>query len=131
LAYAYNNRGLARSDQGDYEGAIADYTQAIKLNPDYADAYVNRGVARYHLKEYEGAIADYNQAIKLNPDYAGAYYNRGLAYNDLEDKPKALEDFRQAAELFQQQGNREWYQNAQKKIGSGSFSVMSSTDAVV
>ncbi len=39
-------RGIARSDAGDKQGAIADYTKAIKINPQYAEAYNNRGVAR-------------------------------------------------------------------------------------
>ena len=41
-------------------GAIADYTKAIKLNPNYADAYYNRGVAKSNLQDYDGAIADFN-----------------------------------------------------------------------
>ncbi|PZV22794.1 MAG: hypothetical protein DCF12_20155, partial [Snowella sp.] len=66
-AIDYYNRGLAKSDSGDYQGAIADYNQAIKLNPDYALAYCNRGNSKVNLGDYQGAIADYNQAIKLNP----------------------------------------------------------------
>ncbi|TRU85433.1 MAG: tetratricopeptide repeat protein, partial [Microcystis novacekii Mn_MB_F_20050700_S1D] len=58
------------------QGAVADYNQAIKLNPDDANAYYNRGVAKYNLGDNQGAIADYNQAIKLKPDDAIAYYNR-------------------------------------------------------
>ena len=64
---------------GDYKGAITDYTQAIRLNPDYADAYYNRGNAKSKLGQHFAAIADYDIAIRLNPDDAGAYYNRGNA----------------------------------------------------
>ena len=66
--------------KGEYDSAIVDYTKAIELNPDYAEAYNNRGVA-YHLKkEYDSAIIDFSKAIELNPDYAIAYNNRGRAY---------------------------------------------------
>ena len=66
--------------KGDYDRVLQDYTKAIDLNPDDANAYNNSGVA-YHLKkEYESAIADYTQAIQLKPDYAIAYNNRGRAY---------------------------------------------------
>ena len=59
--------------------AIADYDQAIRLDPKDATAYNNRGSARYDRKEYDGAIADYDQAIRLDPKYATAYNNRGSA----------------------------------------------------
>ncbi|TRV66973.1 MAG: tetratricopeptide repeat protein, partial [Microcystis panniformis Mp_MB_F_20051200_S6] len=78
-AAAYYNRGNAKSDLGDKQGAIADYNQAIKIKPDYAAAYNNRGNAKSDLGDKQGAIADYNQAIKIKPDYADAYNNRGIA----------------------------------------------------
>ena len=82
---AYNNRGNAKSDLQDYQGAIADYTKAIEINPQLAPAYYNRGLAKYDLKDYQGAIADYSKAIEINPQYADAYYNRGLAKELVRD----------------------------------------------
>ncbi|MFM8309923.1 MAG: tetratricopeptide repeat protein, partial [Microcystis aeruginosa] len=64
-AVAYNNRGNAKSDLGDKQGAIADYNQAINIKPDHALAYNNRGNAKSDLGDYQGAIADYNQAAQL------------------------------------------------------------------
>jgi tetratricopeptide (TPR) repeat protein len=75
-----------------YEQAIADYDQAIALNPEYATAYNNRGNAYSDLKQYEQAIADYDQAIALNPEYATAYNNRGNAYSNLKQYEKAEAD---------------------------------------
>ena len=63
---------------GDFSGAIANYTKAIKIDPNYADAYINRGLAKDNLEDYYGAIADYNKAIELDPNDAVAYYNRGV-----------------------------------------------------
>ena len=60
----YNNRGSAKGNLQDYKGAIADYTKAIELNPNYAYAYYNRGLAKVNLKDYKGAIADFNKAIE-------------------------------------------------------------------
>ena len=51
------------------DGALADYDQAIRLNPAYVDAYNNRGVVRSDRGDADGAIADYDQAIRLNPEY--------------------------------------------------------------
>ena len=109
-AEAYYNRGVAKSQLGDFQGAITDYDQAIKIKPDYAEAYYNRGLAKQNLEDNQGAIADYNQAIKIKPDYALAYLNRGVAKSDLGDKQGVIADYDQAAQLFSQ--NMEWYRMA-------------------
>ena len=44
---------------------MADYDQAIKLNPDYAIAFRNRGIAKQKKGDNDEAIADFNRAIKL------------------------------------------------------------------
>ncbi|BAZ08691.1 serine/threonine protein kinase [Calothrix sp. NIES-4071] len=92
----YNNRGLEKYNKKDYRGAIEDYSQAIKINPNYAIAYYNRGLARYYLGENQIAIQDYSQAIKLNPRYTNAYFNRGLARYNSGQNQAAIEDYSQA-----------------------------------
>ena len=111
-AYAYNNRGNVYYNQGKYDLAIADYNQAIQLNPKFAKAYNNRGKTYKSQGKYDLAIADYNQAIQLNPKYAYAYYSRGLTYQAKRNIAKAISDFEKAADLYKQQGNQTWYQNA-------------------
>ncbi len=53
-----------------YPKALADYTKAIQLDPQYANAYNNRGLAHYHSKAYDKAIADFTRAIQLKPTFA-------------------------------------------------------------
>src|SRR6516225_4524028 len=64
LAEAFNNRGVGYRLKGDYNRAIADYDQAIKLKPS-AEGYFNRGNAQLGKGHYDRAIDDYNQAIRL------------------------------------------------------------------
>ncbi len=93
MATAYNNRGLVHKLKGEYDLALQDYNEAIRLLPNSAIHYNNRGVI-YRLKhDYDRAIADYDEAIWLDSDYPAAFYNRALAYSDKGDYAHALEDF--------------------------------------
>jgi len=61
----YMYLGKEKLASGDCQGAIADYTEAIRLQPDLAEVYSNRGVAKSELGDDEGAIADYDQMSRL------------------------------------------------------------------
>ena len=91
--------GNKKSSLEDYYGAIADFTKAIEINPDFYQAYYERGNSKQDLEDYYGAIADYTKAIELNPDYANPYYNRGLAKHSLGDINGACSDVRKAINL--------------------------------
>jgi tetratricopeptide (TPR) repeat protein len=67
-AIAYNNRGNAYAEKGDYDRAIQDFDQSIKLAPTYAKPFNNRGVAHLRKGEHDLAINAFDEAIKLNPN---------------------------------------------------------------
>src|SRR5258705_5132973 len=89
LAPAFFNRGLAYSRKGDTDRAIADYSEAIRLNPKHAKSYLGRGSAYLRKADWDRAIADYTEAIRLDPKNAPAYISRGSAYHQKRDSDSA------------------------------------------
>ena len=67
--------GQAKQKQGDYKGAIADFTKLLEINPQYARAYNERGIAKNGLKDYLGAIADFTKAIEIKSRDAYIYFD--------------------------------------------------------
>jgi tetratricopeptide (TPR) repeat protein len=96
---AYEGRGIAHGEMGEYQPAIEDFNKAIGLKKDYADAYNNRGFAYYNLGQYQRAIEDYNEAIRLKPDKAEVYNNRGINYFAIGRYRPAIEDLNKAIGL--------------------------------
>ena len=85
LAGAYNNRGIAYSDKGDYDRAISDYNEAIRIGfgndkTKLAVAYNNRGCIYERKGDYDKAIEEYKKSIELNPEYEYPVGNIGYVY---------------------------------------------------
>jgi tetratricopeptide (TPR) repeat protein len=103
-AWAFVGRGWGHHRNGDYDRAIADYTEAIRLDPGLALAYNNRGFAYSAKGDNDRAIADYDQAIKINPlpasnPHVNVYVNRGNAYLAKGDFDRAIADSNEAIRL--------------------------------
>jgi serine/threonine protein phosphatase PrpC/tetratricopeptide (TPR) repeat protein len=89
-------RGLAQHDAKDMSGALAAYTKAIELNPQYYRPLYNRALLYHQQKQYDEAIADYGRAIGVRPDYAKAFDNRGVAWFEKGQTQLALQDYDRA-----------------------------------
>ncbi len=98
-AETYFYRGNEKYLMRIYQDAITAYDEAIRLQPDFANAYVNRGLAKEKLGQHESAIMDYSSAIKIDPTLAGAYNNRGSAQRRLGQHFLAIEDLNTAIQL--------------------------------
>ncbi len=100
----FYNRAMSERDKGDYDKAIADFTQAINLNSNYVAAYDDRGFAKTEKGDYDGALADVEKVIQMNPKYASAYNHRGII-KELRrlthDYDGAMSDLNKAASLGQ------------------------------
>jgi tetratricopeptide (TPR) repeat protein len=110
LAERYNESGKQKAETGDYQGALADFNQAIKLKPKYAKAYNRRGAIKVVTNDIKGGLADLNRAIDLDPNLAMAYANRGgVKMVKVKDYQGALIDLNRAIKL--DPNNKEAYNN--------------------
>ena len=78
---------------------MADFDQAIALDPRFAEAHNCRGIVWKDKGDLNRAIADFSQSIKLDPQYYGAYANRGLARLRQGKEAEAQKDFDQCLKL--------------------------------
>ena len=111
-ANTYLERGFKRIEKDDYKGAIEDFNQVLKIEPNNAYGYVGRGLASFSLEQYQAAKTDFDKAIEITPDIAYAYYFRGLTSYILKDKPSAIADLRKASTLFKKEGKQDLAQKA-------------------
>jgi tetratricopeptide (TPR) repeat protein len=81
---------------GDLAGALATYTEAIRVSPESPDAYYRRGNLHYKKGNIDKALSDYHQTLRLNPRYIDAYIERAEAFSDRGDHENALNDYAQA-----------------------------------
>jgi tetratricopeptide (TPR) repeat protein len=104
-AMDYFEQGNYDYDTGNCAKAIADYTQSIKLNPDYPQAYNNRAYTHMRMRNYKDALPDLDKAIALNPNYINALMNRGDIHNYyLVDRKSAISDYEKVIALGATQG---------------------------
>jgi tetratricopeptide (TPR) repeat protein len=98
-AKEYFDIGKASYDKKLYENAISDFSNSIRLDPNYAPAYYYRGRTYATQGELGKAISDYNEVIRLDPNDADAYYYRGRAYADEGEFDRAISDYNEAIRL--------------------------------
>jgi len=101
-AVAHNLSGYDLHRRSKFKDAIAEYSKAVKLDPNKAVSYRNRGYSYKSAGEYTKAIDDYTAAIKLDPNKSLAYKIRGeirLLLTKDTDYSIVLSDLNKAAEL--------------------------------
>jgi tetratricopeptide (TPR) repeat protein len=93
LAWAYTNRGSVYDYQKDFDRAIADLTEAIRLDPGAVVAYQDRAASYRNKGQYTLALDDLSQALRLAPKEARTLMSRGVIYLKLNAAARAMVDF--------------------------------------
>ncbi len=94
-----NDRGLQLYKEKRYDEAEAQFTEALKLRPDFALAANNLGFIYYRQGKYAQAVRWLENTLKIDPSRAVAYVNLGDAYRQLGDTAKAKRAFQTYLEL--------------------------------
>jgi tetratricopeptide (TPR) repeat protein len=97
--------------KGDYKGALADFNQVLRLNPNYKAAYTGRGVARGGLGDLKGAIEDLSQALQIDPNNIRALAARGDWRFEAGDKQGAEADLKQSLKISMDAEDYKAYMN--------------------
>jgi hypothetical protein len=98
-AVEHTDRGDAYYAKGDYDRAIADYTQAVALDPNYFAAYFQRARSYERAGDFDRAIADYAEAIRLSPLDVSPVINRGIIYKRKGEYDLAIADYNKVGKL--------------------------------
>ncbi len=88
--------GLKKQEREDYTGAIADYTEFLKTNPDHLESYSNRGFSKAMIDKLPAALKDFDRAILLAPTNADAYNARGNVHAMAGNLSASIRDFNQS-----------------------------------
>jgi Tfp pilus assembly protein PilF len=116
LAHQYLSRGVERRLKDDYDAALADFAEALKIDKKYSDAFFNRCSIYNFKKDYDSAVTECSQAIKLGPSadatlasggerlgkdkaISDYYAERGFAYLKKDDLLHAFADLENAIRL--------------------------------
>jgi tetratricopeptide (TPR) repeat protein len=98
-AQGFVAQGHERLAAAEFDKALSDFTDAIRLDPKFTPAFEGRGIAWGKKGELDKAIKDFDEAIRLNPTRETAFYGRGITWQNKRDFAKAVEDYTQAIKL--------------------------------
>ncbi len=95
-ALAYSNRGRAYVEKADYDHAIADLDEALRIDPKPSTPYYNRALAHQNKNDDDAAIADLTKFIELQPSDPDGYKTRADSYANKGDTARAIADYDEA-----------------------------------
>jgi len=92
LAVAYQQRGFASASNQNFQGAVQDFTEALKINSRDARIYEQRAAVEIKMRDYDKALADYSELIKLKPNEVRYLNYRAYIYEVKDDVQNSMAD---------------------------------------
>lgn len=116
-AYSYVLRGKMKYELGDFDGAVADYDMAVKLQPFEEKYYYYRFIAQYDAEKYIDALKSVTKLIETNPNFYGYYFYKGNVFQGLQLYDSAIYQYNVAIIKNYQNSDSYFYrgQSYQKK----------------
>jgi len=123
LQSQFRDQGNKAFKAGDFEGAIANYSEAITLDKSSHVNYANRSAAFLKVGEYQNALDDANACIALKRDYYKGYGRKGSAYHAMEKYSHAVAAFKEGLKICKDEPI------LQKGLAAAKKARMETTDA--
>ena len=99
LAAVYQQRAYAAATNQQFQDAINDYGEAIKISPEDSRIYEQRAAVEMKLNDMDKALADYSEAIKLKPNEVRYYAYRSYIYEVKSDIQNSMADTEKVLKL--------------------------------
>jgi tetratricopeptide (TPR) repeat protein len=109
------DQGMERMNPGHYEDAIRQFTRAVEIWPQHAQAYFERGSAHQILNQPDAALRDFEMAVQIDANFAPAHTAMGIIYVERTDLPQAQNEFDQSIRI--QPTIDGYYQRGQVRLG--------------
>ena len=93
------NRGAAEGSRNNFQQAIADLTEGLRIDPSNKNGYFNRSIAYYTVQQYDKALADYEAYSKIDPFNANVWYECGMIQRSMNRNKEAIESLNKAIQL--------------------------------
>ena len=115
-ADALSARGQAYRLKRQYDQALADLNEAIRLKPDSVNALYRRGNVYRDMRDYDRAIADFDQVLRLRPNFAAGFLNRGYVWEAKGDRERAKADYQAALAIGAAPAEPRTHQQARERL---------------
>jgi len=93
------NRGAAQGANNQFQQAITDLTEGLKIDPNNKNGYFNRSIAYYTTQQYDKALEDYDAYLKLDPFNANVWYESGMIQRSMQRNDQAIQSLGKAIQL--------------------------------